>query len=192
MIFHLQVHPDDKHALARQAVTKMYTLFLLLFSLLFISNTWEKPSCGGTFTEKHGVIHTPNFPGRFPTPIECEWVIKSDTEGAMIVVYLTQMYVQEGVSFTEKMDYDRRLPGKPINLTGYELENIRHVQSSSNVLVIGLKLNTLENNHVRVLNNFIDVFGFNITYEVTTEGPRKDHCNTMDCGFTGICYDYVT
>ncbi|TMW53951.1 hypothetical protein DOY81_001008, partial [Sarcophaga bullata] len=31
--------------------------------------------CGGILKARHGVIHTPNFPHKFSTPIECVWII---------------------------------------------------------------------------------------------------------------------
>jgi hypothetical protein len=51
--------------------------------------------CGGTFTEKQGVISTPNFPNAFPVPIECKWIFRG-SPGDHISLYLTQFYLKEG------------------------------------------------------------------------------------------------
>lgn len=130
----------------------------------------------------------------------CEWVIDSQnldpTPNSSIIVYFTQMFVFEGLKFTEYPVYDKRYP----NLKGNDV----HVVSESNVtkigwvvthesyLVITLELDTIESSHLRVLDHFLDVYGFNITYEITNGKVREDACTTMDCGYTGVCYDHYT
>lgn len=165
--------------------------FLLLLFVPEIASSSRK-NCGGNFTARRGILQTPNFPKKFTTPIDCEWIIKSEKENTSIIVYLTQMYVFEGLTFTEYVEYDKRLPGVEIPISGEDVVKGKYVQCHKNVLVISLKLNSIENNHIRVMDNFMDVYGFNITYEISSGDVRKDHCNMMDCGFTGICYDYIT
>ncbi|KAI4461317.1 basigin related [Holotrichia oblita] len=169
----------------------MLLWFLLLFLIpaMTAAAAGTRKNCGGNFTARKGVLQTPDFPKNFSTPIDCEWVIKSEKENTSIIVYLTQMYVFEGLTFTEYVEYDKRLPGVVI-LSGEDVVKGKYVQCHKNVLVISLKLNSIENNHIRVMDNFMDVYGFNITYEITSGDVRKDHCNMMDCGYTGLCYDY--
>nr|XP_022910494.1 uncharacterized protein LOC111421552 isoform X1 [Onthophagus taurus]XP_022910497.1 uncharacterized protein LOC111421552 isoform X1 [Onthophagus taurus] len=165
-----------------------FLLLILLPSLIF-----SKRNCGGVFTAKRGILQTPDFPGKFQTPIECEWIIKSDFENASIIVYLTQMYLYEGLTFTEYAQYDRRLPGNKIEEmpSGEDIFQVKYVRSYKNALVINLKLTSLDNVNLRVQNGFMDVYGFNITYEIS-DAIREDHCTVMDCQLNGYCYDYRT
>lgn len=150
--------------------------------------------CGGIFTEDKGVLSTPDFPNRFQVPIQCEWVItqSSPHPSASIVVYLTQLYVQEGLTFHEYHFYegDYQLEGKLIHeVNETNVVKVSYVQTFQNYLVIRLMLHSIEGTHIRVLDHFLDVFGFNITYEVTTDKVREDRCTMKHCGFTGLCYD---
>jgi len=53
---------------------------------------------------------------------------------------------------------------------------------------VQLRLETLENNHLRVLDDLREVYGFNITYEVThKEELSKNSCSPMVCSFVGQC-----
>ena len=84
----------------------MVISFSFLFHLTLIDggSTTTEVSCGNRLTAPRGVIQTPNFPRSFPVPIKCRWVIDvSDipATNSSIVVYLTQVYVYKGLSFTE-------------------------------------------------------------------------------------------
>lgn len=130
----------------------------------------------------------------FRVPINCEWIIESSASNDRnnsIVVYLTQLYIQEGLSFHEYSFYSKfMIAGERtihrVNDTNVIKTNIVH--TFENFLVIRLKLDSIEGTHIRVLDNFLEVYGFNITYEITTK-VREDRCTMRHCGFTGICYD---
>lgn len=185
---------------------RLFDAYMLIYVILLpqhTSTTTTYTSCGGTFKDKRGILSTPNFPNKFPIPINCEWVISTsssnehldnDEKNTSIVVYLTQLYVQEGLSFYQYRFYDvDRKIGESIihNVNETNVIKIYFVQTFENFLVIRLKLDNIDGTHIRVLDNFLDVYGFNITYEITTN-VRKNSCNMKQCGFTGICYDYFT
>lgn len=169
--------------------------YLFIFLTLFLSPITPTPSkCGGIYRAPKGVIQTPDFPRRFHTPIDCEWIIDAShydsdnnarsamTSDRSIVVYLTQVYVKRGLTFS---DYDQP------NGTEAEIDVnssiVTYVQSYANYLVIRLHLDSVVGTHMRVLYNFLDVYGLNITYEITTN-IRNDSCKISTCGFLGYCY----
>lgn len=168
-------------------------LFLFLPGSLLL-----RPRCGGTYTAVRGVLQTPGFPNEFKTPIHCEWVIDSsfvDLKNASIVVYLTQLYVFEGLTFHEYQIYEKsfQLNGRLMYAVSEgNVTKVSFVKTYQNYLVITLKLDSIESTHMRVLDHLLDVYGFNVTYEITTDAPREDRCTMKDCGFTGICYDHYT
>ncbi|KAF7279522.1 hypothetical protein GWI33_007081 [Rhynchophorus ferrugineus] len=114
---------------------------------------------------------------------------------ASIIVYLTQLFTFEGLTFTEYQLYgsDYKINPKVIHrVNETNIVRTRWVQTFQSYLVIELKLQTIESSQLRVLDKFLDVFGFNITYEITGNGPRSPSCTMTDCGFTGFCYDHYT
>ncbi|XP_046401569.1 uncharacterized protein LOC124167633 [Ischnura elegans] len=57
-------------------------------------------TCGGVARGRRGVLQTPGFPGPFPVPLRCRWVIDaSNYPGSDIVAYLTQVFVTSGLRF---------------------------------------------------------------------------------------------
>lgn len=170
--------------------------------------------CGGILTEKHGILQTPNFPNPFNVPISCVWIIDASSfwgsPNASIFVYLTQQYVLSGLSFKEYMYYRLVLVGRfhkscsdyiilsschsddfkvPSEMeTIVKEENVTRtasVQSNSPFLEIKFQLDNLFGTHLRVMDHLLDVYGFNITYEVDT--PKSYQCNSMRCSFLGDC-----
>lgn len=139
-----------------------------------------------------GVITTPQFPGPFPVPIECEWVIQADAAAdAMIEVYFTQLFVTDGLTITEYSQY-------PVDfgfVTVREVFNKSHItqygQSMLSTLpyvVIRFQLDRLQGNHIRVHDDLMDVYGFNITYEMRPAGnERSDVCSLYHCSYSGNC-----
>ncbi|XP_033345660.1 uncharacterized protein LOC117231380 [Bombus vosnesenskii] len=130
----------------------MVISFSFLFHLTLIDggSTTTEVSCGNRLTAPRGVIQTPNFPRSFPVPIKCRWVIDvSDipATNSSIVVYLTQVYVSH--------------KGTPVSPAAFGRT------------VIEFELDRLEGNHVRVLNNLLDVYGFNVTYQMTEDVPNS-------------------
>jgi len=173
------------------------SLYLLLY--LYCANlpgviTNFDPFCGGHLTGPKGVIHTPNFPGPFPVPIKCRWVIDvSDipSTNSSIVIYLTQLYVYKGLRFTEYAYYESETMNFGATLikevTEGNVFKYRQFRTFRPFLVVEFELDRLEGNHIRVLNDLLDVYGFNVTYEMTEEQPNSESCTVRDCSFAGNC-----
>ncbi|XP_030758069.1 uncharacterized protein LOC115883804 [Sitophilus oryzae] len=171
---------------------------LLLVVLSGVEAAGGRRDCGGTFTAARGTLATPNFPDAFKVPIRCQWVIDASnmvSQNTSIIVYLTQLFTFEGLTFTEYQLYgsDYKINPKIIHkVNETNVVRTRWVQTYQSFLVIELKLQTAESSQLRVLDKFLDAYGFNITYEITNGGPRSPSCTMTDCGFTGICYDHYT
>nr|CAD7568772.1 unnamed protein product [Timema californicum] len=91
-------------------------LLLLHSSLRMSAARSHSPSCGGTLRSSHGVLSTPNFPGPFPVPMKCRWVIDNsdnahpEGDSSSILVFLTQLYVTSGLTFTEFVHWEEDSP----------------------------------------------------------------------------------
>lgn len=152
--------------------------------------------CGGILTATHGVIQTPNFPEKFPIPIQCTWIIdasSSKSPTASIIVYFTQQFVLSGLQFTQYAYYsDDYKVVDPQAQTVFELNEqtvstVSWVRFNSLFLEIKFTMNTLYGTHLRALDRLLDVYGFNITYEM--ENDVKDYqCNALRCRYLGHCY----
>uniref|UniRef100_A0A2S2QQX5 Notch 2 N-terminal-like protein n=1 Tax=Sipha flava TaxID=143950 RepID=A0A2S2QQX5_9HEMI len=150
---------------------------------------------GRPLVEPKGVITTPLFPGPFPVPIECEWVIQVNGDGGggdtMVEVYFTQLFVTDGLTITEYSQY----PPDFGFVTVREVFNKSHISQYGQsmlttlpYLVIRFRLNRLEGNHIRVHDDLMDVYGFNITYEMRPIGnEREDVCSLLLCSYSGNC-----
>lgn len=147
---------------------------------------------GQPLVEPKGVITTPLFPGPFPVPIECEWVIQADGGGdTMVEVYFTQLFVTDGLTITEYSQY----PPDFGFVTVREVFNKSHISQYGQsmlttlpYLVIRFRLDRLEGNHIRVHDDLMDVYGFNITYEMRPVGnEREDVCSLLLCSYSGNC-----
>lgn len=170
-----------------------------IFAVIIAHVASARPKCGGILTASRGILQTPGFPSTLPVPIRCEWIIdatqNSLTVNTSIIVYLTQLYINEGLTFTEYELYDPQyqIDGRIIHsVNESNVVQVQWVQSFQNYLGITLEIDRGESVHLRVLDEFLDVYGFNITYEITNKGVRKDSCTIMQCGFTGTCYDHYT
>ena len=162
------------------------------------AQTKQKPvKCGGELTADKGIIQTPGFPEAFPVPIRCQWIIDASehfSPNTSIVVYLTQLYVTTGLTFTEYAYYERGSTplGRQLahTVTEENVTRVRWIWTRSPFLVIDFSLDRLEGNHLRVMDYLLDVYGFNVTYEISDrEKPvRKDSCNALLCSFLGNCY----
>lgn len=152
--------------------------------------------CGGTLTATRGVIQTPNFPEKFPVPIQCTWIIdtsSSNTPEYSIIIYFTQQFVLSGLQFTPYAYYsdDYKVP-EPHAQTIFELNEqtvstISWVRFNSPFLEIKFTMNSLYGTHLRALDRLLDVYGFNITYEVDNN-VKQDQCNALRCRYLGHCY----
>lgn len=154
--------------------------------------------CDQTFTAKQGIIQTPNFPNKFPVPIQCTWIINASTiaeqhKNVSIIVYFTQQYVLGGLKFEEYAYYSNDFKA-PIKDSGFEIteQNVTQipwVSFHSPYLKIIFTMDNLYGTHLRVLDHLLDVYGFNITYEISlVEKPDKRICNALSCRFLGHCY----
>lgn len=173
-------------------------LWCLLMITFFINITDGSEgiveSCGSHLTSPRGVIHTPNFPGPFTVPIKCRWVIDASDvpfTNNSIVVYLTQLYVYKGLTFTEYAYYESEIThyGATVikKITEGNVLEYRWFKTSRPFLVIEFELDRLEGNHIRVLHDLLNVYGFNITYEMTEIDVNPESCTVRDCSFLGNC-----
>lgn len=169
-------------------------------------------NCGDVtmLSAERGVIHTPNFPGRFATPIRCRWVIFNEAAAAAvgggdggvggrateIYVYLTQLFVKSGLRISRSRVYLEETQTAYLNETLLDLAHVDMEEELVDVVwtsghpyvVIDFKLDRLEGNHLRVERQLMDVYGFNITYEIAEAGRNESRCTVIDCSMLGHCY----
>lgn len=163
-----------------------------------VGHTSPSTKCGGVLTEQRGIITTPNFPNKFPVPITCVWIIDGSmvpvTTNISIIIYLTQLYALSGLKFTEYMYYseDYKVPSQNvIELREENVTNVAWLKFSSPYLEIKFTMDNLYGAHLRVLDRLLDVFGFNVTYEIEIDQMKSYTCNTKRCSFLGHCYASV-
>lgn len=149
--------------------------------------------CGGVFEEPRGVLTTPNFPGPYPAPIYCEWLIKAPIDGSKnfkIVLYLTQNYMKDSLYLTsydyfqDTSTYVGRVFHGQIDWQSADI-----VVSHQRFLLVQLGTHTIANRHLRVIDHLLDVHGFNITYEIldSTADLREKTCSVKNCSYLGNC-----
>lgn len=161
--------------------------------------------CGGILYGRSGVIQTPGFPAAFDTPLSCTWIIdgsghhRSSPNGgsadnnASIVVYLTQLYVLSGLRFTGYLVYDdtfdlRIKSEESFVVQEEDATQVMWLKFSTKYLEIQFTIDTLHGTHLRALDRFLDVYGFNITYEVASDTIKPYQCNALKCRFLGHCF----
>ena len=146
--------------------------------------------CGGYINGTRGFIKTPNFPRRFPTPISCRWLLFAPPSHKLIL-YFTQYYMRESFQVTV-FDYyqdDRHYRGRhELGEISFEDEVTQYTVYKS-YLLLEFQVEEIGNIHLRVDDFLLDVYGFNITYEVVpvNEPPRQDACSVYKCSFLGSC-----
>lgn len=126
----------------------------------------------------------------------CQWVIDASiipSNNATIVVYLTQLYVLKGLKFTEYALYGggTKFGERLIHtVTERNVTEVRWLQPLTPYLVIDFHMKELEGNQLRALYGLLDVYGFNITYEISTRAQpvRTKTCSVMECSYVGHCY----
>lgn len=181
-----------------------FAFLLPFFFITMVSKTKTDDfipfNCGSEkeLNDVKGVIQTPNFPHAFPVPIRCRWVIDASNftstgDKIEIYVYMTQMFVRTGLNITEYKLYDKEAKIGYAGLTLLELpppsgKEFQFVKSNLTYMVIDFQLDMLEGNHLRVLHGLMDVYGFNVTYEVSTTGERTDICTVNECSLVGHCF----
>lgn len=145
-------------------------MLLVLWALLEMSCVGAAEvfrDCGGVLRGPRGVISTPGFPGPYPVPISCRWVLEAAPR-QRVALYLTQFYMREGVTVSEYLFYS----DEQLNMGGTQIGSISseseptHVLSNKPVMVIDFQVREAGNIHHRVLDLFLDVYGFNLTYEM--------------------------
>ena len=164
-------------------------LLLLLHQPLAVSAEVFK-DCGGFLREPRGVVHSPGFPHRFPSPLACRWIIHAPP-GKKIVLYFTQYFLREAFQVTEYDQYVNELTysgRKSLGQINFQ-DHIRTVVAYKPYLALDFALRHMTNIHLRVEEYLEDVYGFNITYEVVDRGERvrQDTCSVNDCSFLGHC-----
>lgn len=184
---------------------KLYKLIYFILAVIFAkckhtmkvaaspSQLLSRANCGGTLTEARGILKTPYFPKPYPVPITCVWIIDAsaflDNPNASIIVYLTQQFALSGLMFKEYMYYsdDYKVPSQSeLTIKDDNVTQIAFVRSSSPFLEIKFQSDSIYGTNLRVMNHFLDVYGFNITYEI--DAFKSYHCNSMRCSFLGNCY----
>ncbi|XP_050429321.1 uncharacterized protein LOC126838713 isoform X2 [Adelges cooleyi] len=183
-----------QRSVASRSTVSPWTVLVWLLSTVAFAKGTASPVCGTPpdrpLTASKGVITTPRFPGPFSVPIECEWVISNQSNNTIIEVYLTQLYILDGFTVTEYSYY-----GKDYDVPGREVFNKTHIAqyaqsmlSTQPYVVIRFKMDRLEGNHIRVYDDLMNVYGFNITYEVRPlNDERNDVCSLLKCSFSGNC-----
>ncbi|KAG8334086.1 hypothetical protein J6590_097833, partial [Homalodisca vitripennis] len=97
-----------------------------------------------------------------------------------------------GLSFTEfdyyEPDSTFQLGGRVIHtVTEQNVTTVQWLMTPRHYLVIDFSLERLEGNHLRVLDDLLEVYGFNITYEIRSE-VRNTSCSVIGCSLSGHCY----
>lgn len=150
--------------------------------------------CGGTLTTLRGIIQTPNFPHQFAVPIQCTWIIDASAiakQNVSIVIYFTQQFVLSGLQFTQYAYYSDDFKVKSdhavFELNDKTVTQVSWVRFYTQFLEIKFTMNDLYGTHLRALDRFLDVYGFNITYEID-EIVKPYQCNALLCRYLGNCY----
>jgi hypothetical protein len=159
------------------------------------SNATEPSTCRYFLTKRFGTLTTPGFPSAFPLPFMCSWIINATgfEADSFVTLYLTQMYLTRGV---KAVQYSFRNETTAIGRKELdELHTLRPRPYSvyrikARYLEVQVNLDELVNANLRVERRFMDVYGFNITYEIqpNTSRIRSDTCNVANCTFNGHCY----
>ena len=148
--------------------------------------------CGGWIrgvNNTKGYIQTPNFPHRFPVPISCKWALHAPP-GKKIVLYFTQNYLRESFEISEYAHYENdSLYVDKTTLEEMDIFDLSVLTGYKPYLVIHFKAHEIGNIHLRVDDFLLDVYGFNITYEIVDDDAevREDACTVYMCSFLGNC-----
>lgn len=160
-----------------------------------MASSLSSTACGGYLNATRGIIQTPNFPNKFSVPIECTWIIDAShlRNGGTksIVVYFPQQYVLRGLKLTELLYYgsdfgNQKSDNPPIEMNEEMVTQVSWLKFESDYLEIKFKMDNLYGTHLRALDRLLDVYGFNITYEIDDVKPYQ--CNALLCRYLGHCY----
>lgn len=169
------------------------TFFLIVYVLLTNASSEEivYRNCGGVFEEPKGILSTPNFPGPYPTPIQCEWLIHAKP-GKKIILYLTQFYMKDSFFISTYQAYQNT--STYVGRQDYaeiksEYDDLISLVAYQPYMLIQLNVTFIGNRHLRVINHLLDVYGFNITYEIADANANvsKETCSIKQCSYLGDC-----
>ena len=168
--------------------------YLSLIGLIVAEKEGEVfTNCGGVFDEPNGVLHTPNFPGPYETPIKCQWLIRAPP-GKKIIVYFTQYYMKDSFfvsaykAYQDTSTYVGRLDYGDGEIK-WGQDDLLSLVVYQPYMLIEFDVNFIGNRHVRVINHLLDVYGFNITYEIVDANANvsKSTCSVSTCSYLGDC-----
>ena len=157
----------------------------------YLQTAGSTTKCGGWLNGTRGFLHSPNFPRPFPTPLDCRWIIHAPP-GQKIILYFTQFYVRSSFTLEEYTYYqDDGLYVEKNELGEVNFDDYyKPFVALKPYLVIRFQRQDIGKIHYRVDEFFVDVYGFNITYELVDKnaGLRPDHCSIFQCSFLGDCF----
>lgn len=171
------------------------TVCFLCFSLIGQTVAEEEgkvyTNCGGVFEEPNGVLQTPNFPGPYPTPIQCQWLIHAKP-GKKIILYFTQYYMKDSFFVSDYQAYQDTstyVGRQDFGEITWEHDDLLSLVSYRPYMLIEFNVNFIGNRHVRVINHLLEVYGFNITYEIVDANANvsKLTCSVKTCSYLGDC-----
>ncbi|KAL8566788.1 hypothetical protein ACOMHN_005739 [Nucella lapillus] len=186
--FRRHFHQNSK----RQRPKCIKAIFVAIFLSLLTHkvNASIYTNCGGVLEDPRGVVQSPGFPGPFPLPVSCRWIIHVPPE-KKVVLYFTQYFLRKAFYVTEYDQYNSEVyytGRKSLGEFNFE-DHIHTVVAYKPYLVLDFRLHKMSNIHLRVEEHLEDVYGFNITYEVVdrAERVRQDTCSVVSCSFLGHC-----
>ncbi|KAK3611744.1 hypothetical protein CHS0354_037324 [Potamilus streckersoni] len=168
----------------------LVTCFAVLFKSQVAEDRQVFTNCGGILEAEKGVIHSPNFPNEFPTPISCEWLIRAPPE-KKIIIYFTQFYLKNSFYVTEYDFYQDKttyIGPRDLGRISWELD-IPSLVAYKPYVHIEFSTENISNIHLRVIEYLLDVYGFNITYEMVNRSSDvpKNTCSVDSCSYLGNC-----
>ncbi|XP_053395171.1 adhesion G protein-coupled receptor L2-like isoform X2 [Mercenaria mercenaria] len=148
-------------------------------------------NCGGLYEEPKGVLSTPNFPGPYPTPLYCEWLIHAPNPGKKIVLYFTQNFMKDSIyisSYDHYQDINLYVGRTELGQIFWE-HDLAFLVEYKPYILIQFSVESIGNRHLRVIDHLLDVYGFNITYEVVDKNENliKNTCSVKTCSYLGNC-----
>lgn len=168
----------------------IFNITSVLTGILSVTANEMFTNCGGLLEGAQGTISSPMFPGPFPVPLACRWVIHAPPN-KKIVLHFTQYFLKGAFHVTEYERYVSESLYMGRNSLGQiDIEDdIRLLVAYKPYLVLNFQVHEMANIHVRVEEFLENVYGFNITYEVLnrTDTVRQDRCSVQECSFLGHC-----
>lgn len=146
--------------------------------------------CGGVLNGTRGYFHTPNFPDRFPCPISCQWLLHAPP-GKRIALYFTQYYLRVPLAISEFEFYRNEsfYVGR-VDIGHFNFLALTYMSIEKPFMLVRFQRRDMRNIHMRADAFLLDVYGFNVTYEIrdVTEPIRTDTCSVAKCSYLGQCW----